>query len=138
MEPVLQLLGRNDFAAADSEYLAALEDLRKGDYDDCLTKCCSAFESAMKVICELKRWPYRKTDTAGPLIKTILERTSLDGYFEPTLVIVATLRNRLGSAHGAGLENRSVSRQLASYAVQTTGASILLLVQGEWALAPHV
>jgi len=129
IEPVLALLSRSEFAAADAEYLAALDDLRKGDYEDCLTKCCSAFESAMKIICELKRWPYRQTDTASTLIKTILGQTSLDSYFETTLQIVATLRNRLGSSHGAGVESRQVPRHLASYAVQLTGASILLLAR---------
>src|SRR4029450_5031974 len=30
-------------------FLNALEDYRKGDYGDCLTKCTSAFESALKI-----------------------------------------------------------------------------------------
>jgi len=127
-EPVLTLLRAAQFVGVNSEYLEALDDFRKGDYGDSLTKCCSAFESTMKVICERKSWQYNQTDTAGVLIKTIIEHTSLDGYFETVLLIVATLRNRLSKAHGAGVETRKVPRHLAAYALNSTGAAILMLV----------
>jgi hypothetical protein len=128
IEPVLKLLQAPAFKSANAEYLEALEDYRKGDLGDCLTKCGSAFESVMKVICERKGWPYKQTDTVGPLVKTILDHTSLDNYLEPVLVIVATLRNRLSKAHGAGVQTRNVPRHLAAYALNSTAAAILLLV----------
>lgn len=53
-EPALTLLRAAQFAGVNSEYLEALDDFRKGDYGDSLTKCCSAFESTMKVICDRK------------------------------------------------------------------------------------
>lgn len=127
VEPVLHLLSRPEFAAADAEYLAALEDLRKGDYADCLTKSCSAFESCLKVVCRIKGWPCSERDTANTLIKTVTEYSELDSFFETTLQIVATLRNRHSSSHGAGAQPRVVSRYLASYAVQSAGASMLLV-----------
>jgi hypothetical protein len=127
IEPVLKLLQAPAFKNANAEYLEALEDYRKGDLGDCLTKCGSAFESVMKVICERKGWPYKQTDTAGLLVKTILNHTSLDNYFEPVLMIVATLRNRLSKAHGAGVQIRNVPRHLAAYALNITAASILLI-----------
>lgn len=127
IEPVLKLLQAPAFKSANAEYLEALEDYRKGDLGDCLTKCGSAFESVMKVICEGKSWPYKQTDTAGSLVKTILDHTSLDNYLEPVLMIVATLRNRLSKAHGAGIQIRSVPRHLAAYALNSTAAAILLL-----------
>ena len=125
---MLQLLSRREFAAADAEYLSALEDLRKGDYPDCLTKSCSAFESSLKVVIQANNWPYSETDTANQLIKTLIEHTGLDPFFETTLQIVATLRNRLSSSHGAGTAERNVPRHLAAYAVTSTGSSILLAV----------
>jgi hypothetical protein len=51
MQPALQLLAAPYFASANREFLAALEDYRKGDIGDCLVKCASAFESVLKVIC---------------------------------------------------------------------------------------
>ena len=128
IEPVLKLLQAPAFRSANAEYLEALEDYRKGDLGDCLTKCASAFESVMKVICERKGWPYKQTYTAGVLVKTILDHTTLDDYLEPVLMIVATLRNRLSKAHGAGVETRSVPRHLAAYALNSTAASVSLLV----------
>jgi len=125
--PTLSLLTDARFAAANTEYLEAQEDYRKGDYGDCLTKCCSSFESVMKVICAVRKWPYNQNDTAGALIKTILDRTDLDAYFETTLLIVATLRNRLSNSHGAGTQPRQVSARLAAYALNCTGSAMLLL-----------
>jgi hypothetical protein len=43
-------------------------------------------------------------------------------------MIVATLRNRLSKAHGAGVQIRNVPRHLAAYALNSTAAAILLLV----------
>ena len=125
--PALALLQKPYFRGANSEYLAALEDYRKGDIGDCLTKCGSSFESLLKVICERKRWRYSQTDTASTLIKQVLPNTQLDGYFEPLLIIVATLRNRLSSAHGAGIAIKQPPRHVAHYALNVTASAMLLL-----------
>lgn len=126
--PTLTLLQRPMFASANAEYLEALEDFRKGDYGDSLTKCGSALESVLKVVCHEKRWPYKQTDTASPLIKSVIENSGLESYFETPLVVVATLRNRLSKAHGAGVESREPSRHLAAYALNASAAAILLIV----------
>jgi hypothetical protein len=70
--PVLTLLERPHFKGASAEYLAALEDYRKGDIQDCLTKCGSAFESVLKVICDRKGWAYNQTDAAKKLLDIVL------------------------------------------------------------------
>src|ERR1035437_9522414 len=127
--PVLSLLERPHFRGANSEYLAALEDYRKGDMPDCLTKCGSAFESVLKVICDRKGWAIKQTDTAKTLIKTVLPNTALDSYFESLLIIVATLRNRLSSAHGTGTTVKQPARHIAQYALNATASAILLIAQ---------
>ena len=127
--PALELLSQPYFAAANKELLAALEDYRKGDIGDCLAKSGSALESVMKVICDRKKWPYRQTDPAGNLIKTIIANTSLDNYFEPLLIGVANLRNRMSSAHGGGTTTKQPSRHLAQYALNMTASAILMLTQ---------
>jgi hypothetical protein len=53
--PALALLADVGFSAANEEFRGALEDYRKGRYRECLTKCGSAFESAMKLICDRRQ-----------------------------------------------------------------------------------
>jgi hypothetical protein len=127
--PVLMLQARPHFQGANSEYLAALEDYRKGDIPDCLTKCGSAFESVLKVICERKGWGCKQTDTASKLIGTILPKTTLDTYFEGPLILIATLRNKLSSAHGAGTTVKQPARHIAQYALNATASAIVLVAQ---------
>ena len=127
--PALRLLRHPDFENANVEFLEALEDYRKGDFGDCLTKCGSAFESTLKIICQKKSWPYDKNDTAGTLVKNILPRLSLDSYFEQMLLNVATIRNRLSKSHGAGPAVKAVPRHVARYAVNTAASAILLVAE---------
>lgn len=127
VEPALKLLQQPAFRSANAEYLEALEDYRKGDFGDSLTKCGSALESVMKIVCDYKKWPYQQKDTAKPLIETILKHSTLENYLEPGLLLVATLRNKLSKAHGAGVQTRAVPRHLAAYALNSTAVAILLL-----------
>jgi hypothetical protein len=125
--PTLEFLKTPEFASANTEFLNGLQDYRKGDYGDCMTKCGSAFESVMKVICAKKRWPHKETDVANTLVKTMIDNTNLDSYFEQLLIIVATLRNRLSSSHGGGAKPRNPPQHLARYVVNATASAILLL-----------
>lgn len=129
IQPVLQLLRESDFSAANKEFLEALEDFRKSDYGDCLTKCGSAFESVLKVLCARKKWPHSATDTASPLLKTVITNSGLESFFEQPLILVATIRNKLSKSHGAGLAARDVTEAKAEYAINSTAAAILLLVK---------
>lgn len=128
IKPALQLLADQKFTSANLEFLEALEDYRKGDFGDCLTKCCSAFESVMKVICHHKGWQYQQTDTASALLSAIIKHTDLDPFFEHPLIIIATLRNRLSKSHGAGVEHKSVSQNKARFALNSTASAIILLI----------
>ena len=129
MEPALQLLRNPLLASANDEFLKALEDYRKGDYSDCLVKCGSALESVMKIACAKNDWPYQEKDTASPLVRVIIEKTNLAPYFESLLMIVATLRNKISSAHGAGTVTKTVPQHLAQYAINTTATTMLLLAE---------
>ena len=129
IEPALVLLTRPSLREASNEFLEALAHYRKAEYADCLSKCGSAFESVMKVICDRKSWPYKQSDTASTLLGTILPKTSLDSFFKEPLTLIATIRNRLSSAHGAGTEQRVVSKHVANYAINATASVVLLLVE---------
>lgn len=128
IEPTLHLLSSNAFKHANAEFLKALEDHRKGDYLDCLVKCGSAFESVMKVLCDKRGITYKQTDTASPLIKALMYKGQLDSFWEQPLTLIATVRNRLSSAHGAGTQAKVVPQHVATYAVNATASAILLLV----------
>jgi hypothetical protein len=127
--PTLQLIADARFAAVNAEILAALKDYRHSDYGDCLTKCGSAFESVLKVICRLRRWPYRDSDTPATLIKTVIAKAGLDPFLEQPLIVIATLRNKLSTAHGAGPTPRLVSPAKAEYALNATASAILFLIK---------
>lgn len=127
LEPALEILSGKEFKHANQEFLAALEDHRKGDYRDCLTKCGSAFESTMKVLCKKTSISFKETDTASTLIKALLKNGQLDGYWEQPLILIATIRNRLSSSHGAGTKAKEPSEHVASYVINSTAAAVILL-----------
>ena len=129
IEPTLALLKSPIFSSANNEFLQALADYRKDDYMVCVVKCGSAFESVMKIICARKAWSYQQTDTAEPLLTTIVEKTRLEPFFKQPLMLIATTRNRLSSAHGAGTEPRDVPKHVAQYTINATASAILLLVE---------
>lgn len=129
IEPALSVLAAPHLEAANLEFRDALDEYRKGHYGDCLTKCCSSFESVMKSLCKRNKWPFdEKKDTAGSLLKIVLSHSKLDPFFEQPLLLIATMRNRLSSSHGGGTTVRSVERHVAQYAIASTAAAILLLV----------
>lgn len=126
--PTLLLLAEPYFANADREFLEALKDYRKGDYRDSVGKCGSSLESVMKVICARKRWSYQEADTASKLLKTILPQTTLDSFYEQPIMLIATIRNRYSSAHGAGTQQKTIPKHVARYVINATASAILLLV----------
>jgi hypothetical protein len=127
--PALALLACPKFAAANREYLEGLAHYRKGEYGDCLTKIGSCFESVMKIVCDSRGWKYAQEDTAQKLLEIVMSNTRLEGYFAQPLMIIATLRNRLSNAHGAGTMTRDLPKHIAQYALNATAAAVLLLVQ---------
>jgi hypothetical protein len=127
--PALHLLTNPAFSSANSEFLEALQDYRKKDFGDCLTKCGSAFESVMKVICDMNKWPYKQTDTASMLLDAIISQTQLDSFFTQPLILIATIRNRLSKSHGAGTIAKHVPPHIAQFAINATAAAVLLLVE---------
>jgi hypothetical protein len=126
--PTLTLLQDNRFLNANEEFLLALEDYKKNDYRDCVVKCGSALESVMKIICNEKNISYSEDkDTASVLIKKILQYSNLDNFWEQPIILIATIRNRLSSAHGKGTKEKSVPEHIAKYTINATASIILLL-----------
>ena len=115
VEPALSALSDPAYAAASDEFRKALEDYHQGDFEDCLGKCGSAFESVLKVLCTKNKIPFDPNkDAAPPLLDKVLPRSTLDtGTFKDPLIAVARMRNRLSSSHGGGTSVRKVRPEFA-------------------------
>lgn len=127
IEPALQLLRQAAFRHANTEFLAALEDYRHRKFGDCVTKCNASYESVMKVICGQKRFGYSEGDSTAKLLRTIMAKTQMEGFWETPLMVVGTLRNKLSSAHGAGENAKVVPEHVARYAMNMTASAIVFL-----------
>ena len=128
--PALTVLADPAYRAANEEFRKALEDYRKCDFEDCLVKCGSGFESVLKVLCQKNRIAFdANRDTAGPLLDKVLCKSRVDTVtFKEPLAAVGRMRNRLSAAHGGGATVKTVERHVAQYAITATAAAIVLLV----------
>lgn len=127
IEPALKLLRQPAFLNANSEFMSALEDFRHGKFGDCVTKCNSSYESVMKVICGQKGFGYTQGDTTSKLIRTIMQKTEMDTFWEQPLMTVGTLRNKLSTSHGAGEMQKVVLEHVAKYTLNMTASAIIFL-----------
>ena len=81
----------------------------------------------MKVICGQKGFGYTQEDTTSKLLRTIMGQTQMDSFWESPLLIVGTLRNKLGSAHGAGEKAEVVPEHVAKYALNVRASAMMFL-----------
>ena len=92
----------------------------------------------MKSICTKRKWASSPTDTAKKLLDilfaNVLVSTLMQSHFSSLRSLlesgVPTVRNKLGG-HGQGTEIIEVPDYLASFALNTTASSIVLLVNAE-------
>lgn len=134
--PALDFLRGDGFESANKEILSAHEHYRNGEYQDCITKANSAFESTMKVICDHRKWKYGK-GTADDLVKVLQDKDLIPKYlqthFQQLLSTLKSglppLRHNQGSAHGQGEKTTKVPAHLAGYALHLAATNILFLVQ---------
>lgn len=129
IQPVLSLLTAPHFKTANAEFIAALQDYRQGQYGDALTKCCSAYESVLKVICDRNGWAYPDKATVGPLVKATIAGAGLDPCYEQILLSPGILRNRMSTAHGGGSVPRKTEEHQFKYALHLTAAAMQFLAE---------
>lgn len=132
--PALRILAHDDFEGPNEEYRNAHQYYRNQDYSTCVTECCKAFESTMKVICDQKGWAYDKhTDTAKKLVAILKKNELFPSYLQHSLTNLAaflegtaTVRNKQ-SSHGQGATPIPVAEEFASFCLHSTAANIILL-----------
>jgi len=136
VKPALKLLSDKRFKGANEEFLKAHEHYRHGRNKECLTECLKAFESTMKIICDIKGWGCQPRDTAKKLIETCMNNglfpTFLQSHVGNLRAIlesgVPTVRNKLGG-HGQGSAVTSVSDATARFALHSTATNIVMFVE---------
>ena len=136
VKPALQLLADPAFLGANEEYLKAHEHYRHGRYPECLVDCLKAFESTMKIICHKKGWKHNQTDTATKLIEVCLSNELVPTFTQQQLTSlrtqlesgVPTLRNKQ-AGHGQGTQRHDVPPHLARFALHSSAAVIVLLIE---------
>jgi hypothetical protein len=136
--PVLQILTQPYLAGANQEFLSANEHFRHGRFKECINDCLKSFESTMKAICHKRRWAYKETDTAKPLIAICAQNNLFPVFLESHLTSlrtslesgVPTARNKT-SGHGQGITPTTVSEDFARYVMNLTAANIRLLADSE-------
>ncbi len=139
VKPALHLLLDPAFQGANEEFLKAHEHYRHGRHSECLVECLKAFESTMKIICNLRKWTYRQTDTAKNLINICLTNDLVPTFTQQQLTSLRTLlesgvptvRNKQ-AGHGQGSQPHAVSPHLARFGLHLTAAVIVLLVESHY------
>lgn len=131
VKPALDLLSDRRFRVANDEMLDAHRKLRRGDLDDAVTSCCSAFESVLKTVCDLKGWTYDPDkDTLRALVKICKDHGLFPKFYVNTFEAAGTVRNKLGDAHGRGPQRLySVDKANVEHLLQVTSSHILLVVK---------
>jgi Domain of unknown function (DUF7014)/AbiJ N-terminal domain 4 len=134
VKPALALLSDPRFDGPHQEFLYAHERYRtardsdtKG-LEDAIATALKAYESTLKVICDLRRWERSSNATAAPLIQLIIDKGLVPPYLKSTLESLATLSNRT-SQHGQGGQVRKTPKYFAAYALHQVAANIVMLVE---------
>jgi hypothetical protein len=90
----------------------------------------------MKLICDLKKWTFKPTDTAKSLIEVCLANDLIPTFTQQQLTSlrtllesgVPTIRNKQ-AGHGQGKARHQVPPHLARFGLHLTAAVVVLLVE---------
>jgi hypothetical protein len=136
VKPALALLHEIGFSGPSSEFLQAHEHYRAQRYPEAIAGALKAFESAMKGICDLRKWKYPPNVTAKGLIDIILSKqlipSSLASQFTGLRSVLEsglpTLRNQQGG-HGQGKDPVRIPSYMAAFALHLAASNIVMLVE---------
>lgn len=130
VKPCLTALSDPRFVTANKELLAAFDERGKGRFGDAITDAGAAFESVLKVICVEKKWPYDKDkDTCAKLLEICQTNTLFHSFYRTVLETTATVRNKLGDAHGKGpTEHFPPTKDYADHMLYMVCNNVTLLI----------
>lgn len=134
IRPTLLLLNDDKFKNIDDEYRKAFEELKNGNYESVLVEANKAFESTMKIICDLKGYGQPKNHAVTSLIAHLRTHDFIENFqtekfnaLAKTLESISITRNNL-AGHGQGSVSRNLSVMYAEYALRVSSSNILLLM----------
>jgi len=136
VKPAIHFLSCEGFEGPQEEFFDAHSCYRHGSYKDAINCALKSFESTMKVICDKRKWPYKKTDTAKKLITICMDKGLFPTYYQSHFSALTNLleggvpaiRNNEGG-HGQGSTPKVVDLHIASYTLHMTASAIVLLVK---------
>lgn len=136
VKPAISLLGESGFEGAHDEFLAAHEHFRHRRYKEALNEALKAFESTIKVIAGVRRWPIKRGDTANALVKACMDHGLFPSYYQShlsgltNLLVggVPSIRNA-EAGHGQGAVVREIDPHIVAYTLHMTASAIVLFVQ---------
>ncbi len=130
VKPCLAALGDARFKTANDELLKAFEEYRKQDYGDAVTDAGAAFETVIKTICTHKKWPYdAQKDTCSALLEICRAKGLFPPFYKPILEGIATIRNKIGDAHGKGPKPEFIAtKELADHMLYAVCNNINLVI----------
>ena len=130
VKPCLHALSDARFATANGELSNAFSEYRQGNYSDTITDAGAAFESVLKVICIVKGWTFdNERDTCSKLLDICRDKGLFHGFYRPVLEGAATVRNKVGDAHGKGASTMyPATKELADHMLYMVCNNINLVV----------
>lgn len=136
VKPALALLNEAGFKGPADEFMRAFDHHRKGETKDAIADALSAFESTMKAICTVRKWPYGPKDTAKPLLDILFKNALVPSELESHLTGLRaamesglpTLANRT-SRHGQGPAPVDVPDHYGAFALHLVAANIVFLIE---------
>ena len=103
VKPAIQFLSEAEFSISHDELLRSLSACRQNEPEDSITLACAAYESFLKTLLSIKGHSFNKDkDACSRLVKICIANDILPSFYEQCLISPATIRNKLGDAHGRG------------------------------------
>ncbi|BCG73406.1 hypothetical protein MesoLj113a_45640 [Mesorhizobium sp. 113-1-2] len=138
VKPALRLLNTKNYKGAHEEFLKAYEHYRHGNIKEALNECLKSFESAMKSICDKRKWTYDPNDTAKKLIEVLYSNGLIPQFWQGQLGSLRSLlessiptgRNRM-AGHGQGATPTEVPAHFAAYMLHMTASTLVFLTTAE-------
>jgi hypothetical protein len=129
VKPCLRALSDKRFATALEELTKAFDEYRKGDYGDAVTDAGASVETVLKTICKHKKWAYSSNDSCSRLLEICCANGLFPPFYQSVLAGTATIRNKIGDAHGKGPTPAfTATKELADHMIYTAANNLSLLV----------
>ena len=139
VDSAITLLHAPNFSGALQEFEEASRHYREQRYKEAIASSGCAFESTMKIICDLRGWSGdNKRSTASALIKILFNNGLVPSWMESHFTALRatlegglpTVRNQPGhGTHGKGSTSVEVPDYLATYCLNLAATNIVFLIE---------